>query len=532
MSHIRVEQDEELAQVIFELWESEDDLVVFEFPPGARVAKNGMNLKLLAEEARRLGKEIQVFSRDPDVQELARRADLDVREPEEAPRPLRLERRSALSSLGPQRKVTDIFAPPPPRKKSEVVKEEEEDREELEEREVEERPPMIFPEIRPRRRVSKMPVFLVGGVLLLIAGVAIFGSGVFASASVTVTVRRDEIPFEVELTVDAKTPTLNVEKSILPGEILSLEKEFRTEITASGKKQVSERARGTILVSNAFSSSPQTLVENTRFLSKEGKLFRLVKTTVIPGAGVEEGRIIPKSIAADVVADQPGSSFNIGSSEFTIPGFQGTPKYTGFFAKSEAAMTGGAEGELPVVEAKDLEGVGKAAREALEPAMRSEFEKKIPSGLRVLEDARVITFEESHPAVGAAVEKGAFSFVVKGTVRAVAFRNAHAEELVRRFLESKKKLPTESDGTIEASWSVRTKDIEAGRLSIVGRGKGVFRAKVVTQDLSRSLAGKSEPEIRELLATNPAIERAEVTLWPFWIRTAPKNPNRISVNVD
>ncbi|MBI2588084.1 hypothetical protein HYW30_02170, partial [Candidatus Azambacteria bacterium] len=292
MSHIRVEQDEELAQVIFELWESEDDLVVFEFPPGARVAKNGMNLKLLAEEARRLGKEIQVFSRDPDVQELARRAGLDVREPEEAPRPLRLERRGALPSLGPrpslgpQRKVTDIFAPPPPRKKSEVVKEEEEDREELEEREVEERPPMIFPEIRPRRRVSKMPVFLVGGVLLLLAGVAIFGSGVFASASVTVTVRRDEIPFEVELTVDAKAPTLNVEKSILPGEILSLEKEFRTEITASGKKQVSERARGTILVSNAFSSSPQTLVENTRFLSKEGKLFRLVKTTVIPGAGV------------------------------------------------------------------------------------------------------------------------------------------------------------------------------------------------------------------------------------------------------
>ncbi len=75
----------------------------------------------------------------------------------------------------------------------------------------------------------------------------------------------------------------------------------------------------------------------TRFLALDGKIFRLTKGITVPGAKIVEGKIIPSSIEAAVIADQPGEAYNIGPvSRFSIPGLKGTPKYEAFYAESKA----------------------------------------------------------------------------------------------------------------------------------------------------------------------------------------------------
>ena len=62
------------------------------------------------------------------------------------------------------------------------------------------------------------------------------------------------------------------------------------------EKELNEKARGSLTVYNEYSSSPQTLVATTRFESPEGKIFRIEKNIVVPGAKIEEGKIIASTI--------------------------------------------------------------------------------------------------------------------------------------------------------------------------------------------------------------------------------------------
>ena len=112
------------------------------------------------------------------------------------------------------------------------------------------------------------------------------------------------------------------------------------------------KASGIITVFNEYSSDSQRLVASTRFLSSSGKIFRAIEDIYIPGAQLNDDEIIPSSIDVEVVANYLGAEYNIGPSDFTIPGFKGTVKYAGFYGKSNTAMNGGSN---ETIEDNDLE---------------------------------------------------------------------------------------------------------------------------------------------------------------------------------
>ena len=77
-----------------------------------------------------------------------------------------------------------------------------------------------------------------------------------------------------------------------------------------------ERATGVIVVYNAYSAAPQRLIKNTRFATEDGKIFRAKDSIVVPGTTIENGKIIPGSVEAIVVADEPGEAYNFQTPEF------------------------------------------------------------------------------------------------------------------------------------------------------------------------------------------------------------------------
>ena len=153
-------------------------------------------------------------------------------------------------------------------------------------------------------------------------------------------------------------------------------KKFK-EIKEENKEIKEEKAEGIIRIFNDYSTASQSLVAGTRFVSDEGKLFRLVEKVVVPGQSTEKGKLIPGSVDVLVRADTAGSDYNIGVSTFSIPGFAGTPRYTAFYAKSFLAMAGGFKGESLAVSSEDLENAKKSltaeVKEKIESNERFEF---------------------------------------------------------------------------------------------------------------------------------------------------------------
>ena len=121
-------------------------------------------------------------------------------------------------------------------------------------------------------------------------------------------------------------------------------------IPKSFPKEISSKANGMIIIYNNYSNANQKFVKNTRFKIKDGKIFRITESVIIPG---KSGKT-PGSIKVRVFADTYGAEYNIPPSDFTIPSLKGTSKYNSFYAKSVTKMTGGASGTVTTVAPEDI----------------------------------------------------------------------------------------------------------------------------------------------------------------------------------
>src|SRR3989344_7663685 len=200
---------------------------------------------------------------------------------------------------------------------------------------------------------------------------------VLPSVEVDITPRTEELDLAMELVV-----AVNPQEGEIPAQFVSVEKSVSQKAPATQRSTTESRAQGTVRIYNAYGPDSQTLVATTRLVSQEGKLFRTTETVVVPGGSAAN----PSSIAVSVVAAEAGPEYNISPSTFSIPGFQGTPKYQGFYGKSDEPMRGGASGDVRVVSEDDIakatEGLEARAQEEIE----KEFTAKLPPGFVVFDE--------------------------------------------------------------------------------------------------------------------------------------------------
>ena len=124
-------------------------------------------------------------------------------------------------------------------------------------------------------------------------------------------------------------------------EIMTIEKTDSKKIVAAGREEIEEKASGKIVIFNDFNTSSQRLIKNTRFETPEGLIYRINRSIVVPGQKTEDGEKVPGSIEVTVYADEAGDKFNISLTDFTVPGFKGSPRFEKFYARSKTPMAGG-----------------------------------------------------------------------------------------------------------------------------------------------------------------------------------------------
>lgn len=303
-------------------------------------------------------------------------------------------------------------------------------------------------------------------------------------------------------------------------------------LPADTVKKVSERATGAIVIYNNFSEKPQRLIKNTRFETPDGLIYRIGSSVTVPGKTVKNGKALPGSLEAIVTADAPGAEYNIPLSDFTIPGFKSDPvRFAAFYARSKAPMIGGFDGTVKVPSEAAL----LTARVSLQDALATKVAEKEylpPPPGHVFFKGAFVTKRESLPInhadgnVAIVKEKlvwVAYFFDRDGVVRAVAKAALpeavgasvgipRLEDLVFEFTE-----PPLSDGV----------DAKAVRFTLRGNVQIVW--KYDEEKLRLALAGRQKDELAEILSGFPAVERADFIIRPFWSRSFPKNPRKVSI---
>ncbi len=535
---ININKNDEPALIAERIIEAEAETIVLNIPKFSRLAAAAVNFKLLKRQADVLKKTIIIESIDENVLLLAKKTGLEA--------------------------INPFFAKPSGRKFSDIVVKSRTSKTKAKREKA--KPfkvqpailhqeealagPQVVESLLPehlRENASPKPVryqakrrFNFFSRKTLSLGIAIivlilFGylaMAVLPRAQIVVKAQKKAWAFNGPVQVDKNLAAIDLEKTRIPGELFVQKNNVNLKFAAHGTKSIEKKATGKIIIFNAYSSQPQSLVANTRFQTPEGRVFRLRTAIIVPAAQIKDGKISPSSIEAEIIADKAGAEYNLGQvAKLTIPGFAGSAKFSGFYGQIKEPTVGGFVGEAQIATNDDIVKAKADSSRTLESSIRTTLASQIPNDFKVLDGSSKFTItKQTIDEVGDA--DGNFSIFTEGEVAAMAFQ----EKDVLLLLVSKISTQEEFDYQVrhlELNYELSdASDPYSGKITIGVNYRGELSRTIDEKTLLQNVRGQSEDGLKGIVAAISGVESAEVSLWPFWVRKVPDNLEKIKLTVE
>lgn len=298
---------------------------------------------------------------------------------------------------------------------------------------------------------------------------------------------------------------------------LVIEKEMEKTITAKAtgtSTAGSYKARGAVTIYNMYSNKPQKLVATTRLLAENGVLFRLIESVTVPGMKKDEnGKLVPGSVTATVIADKAGEASNIGPTTFTIPGFKGTPRYTKFYAQSNTPMVGGSTegGTQTVVTRDDIEHAKKKAEDEVTSEVKEYLMKDARAqGKKLLDDAIRVEIVSSGSQVVEGVAATSFDYTVHVRAQGIIFSEDDITLMIKNAIKNNVQEEDFEIGDINIAYNSTIADFDKRRLEFDAHGTARVIPRIDTDEIRDALVGVKKSKINETLAQFSGIEQAEL----------------------
>lgn len=390
----------------------------------------------------------------------------------------------------------------------------------------------------PRFSSVETPPRKKGGIFIWVAAVfaiivLVFASSTFfEKATLKIVPKQKTAPFDS--IVVARRGADQTAKNLLPFEMMEITDSVSRQVLATVLEKVLRRASGTVVIYNNFSRESQRLIKNTRFESSDGKIYRIHESVVVPGQKTENGKTVPGSLEIDVYADEPGAEYNKELSDFTIPGFKGTPRFAKFYARGKTEISGGFSGEQKTLGQEEFKKVVAELEKELEDKLRANASAGKPDGFVLFPDGIFVVFAEDELPRAEAAESGYATVTKKATLYGAIFN----EESFGNFITEK--LSYAEEGASVKVENVKELDFKIidkanfnpeddAQFSFTLKGSPHLVWGFDAEQLQNKLRAVKKRDLTAILAEFPSITRAEVTFRPFWKRSFPDEPKNIII---
>lgn len=299
-------------------------------------------------------------------------------------------------------------------------------------------------------------------------------------------------------------------------------------VPKSEPKEINQKSSGEITIYNNYSEKSQTLIRNTRFQTKDGKIFRIADSIVVPG---KKGNT-PGSILAKVSADAYGPEYNISATDFTIPGFKGTDRYNLFYAKSSKSMTGGASGITQAVSKDDI----ALAKENLTDKLNIDLKDLVKDfkhdSYITFNFSPIIKYTDNQDIL---ITSDKTSYELTGNAKVLSVKESVLAKMIAKQVLKDSYNDMEEVRFLDTSGLTFNVDKDSDlssniiKINVVGKARLVW----VYDDLNikKSLINKNISYLNDIIKNyKSSIISASVKFTPFWVRSFPSNINRINIS--
>jgi len=389
----------------------------------------------------------------------------------------------------------------------------------------------------PKKGSSKLPnfdsfrkkLFFIGGGVVALTAFLIWALAFAPHATVTITAQTNTINISqvLQLKQDA---TLDADQHILPAVVQQTKKTTSVDFEATGKKEIGEKASGTVNIKNCDSNEAFVIPAGSVFKASSGETYTNGSAVTVPGfsgsasacrnTGAGAGRA-----AAIVVANTIGPEYNIESTSYSVAGVSGDVTATG------TAMSGGSKQTVTVVSEDDI----AKAREQLQSqdanSVKNELKKQFESDEIIITESFKADAQDpaSTPRVGEQVS-GKAKLTAETTYTLVGVKRSDLKSNFDAYLKAqltgKEDQKVYASGDNGAQFSQFT-TIDGGYTTTVSTGAQVG-PQIDETAVKAQLVGKRSGEIQQQLTNIEGVENVETKFSPFWVTKAP-GENKITV---
>lgn len=390
--------------------------------------------------------------------------------------------------------------------------------------------------LRMYRQTKKRPMLtmLVALLLVLIGGGATAAMTI-PKANVTVTVKAQPLNETVSTIVDVDATAVDDSKATIPGKVISLDQVTKSSAKATGKKDLGEKAKGTVTISNGWDDKAHTYAAGTHIRAKNGNEYLLTDDVTVPGASssISAGQsvITPGKKDADVVALAAGDGYNIAATTFTFPNLP-KAQQDKIYAVSNAAMTGGTTNIVTVATQSDIDKLTENTKSKNRDDSVAKIKEQAGDNV-VLDKAIQSLSQDSSSSVAADSQADAVEVTVTGKYQVIAFTKEDHTKLLEKLLADKipqgQTLVTEGDGVALDTSQFDLNLVTDKRLELTNRVKAFTVTQFDQNAIRRNLAGASPSSAESIVNSKIESKKVEYSISPSWWPRFPFNNNKINV---
>lgn len=369
-------------------------------------------------------------------------------------------------------------------------------------------------------RSVRLPLFLnafvsFGGpklFLTLFITIVVLGIGawvyLFAFKATAAIIIDPRFVKQTENIIFSTTQASNPASNILNAQTVSVTEAGSHTILTTGKKEVGEKARGTVTIYGRFNQE-QTLSKGTVFTSSNGLEFLLDETVHFASTSADASSA-PSTAKATISASDIGKEFNLPSdTKFSVEKFDAERA----IAKNESAFSGGSKKEIKVVGKDDAQKLLEALPNKLEEKAKEEVQKKASKDQEVLSTFIKKTVTES--TFSKKVGDEAESISLEGVVEYEGLLYNRDELMLLALNLLGNQFPSNlTIGKENMKKTVQNVRVDKGEIQASISFMVPLIPKLDPASLSKTLAGKPLLEANDILLRLPQVVDARITLFP------------------
>lgn len=353
-------------------------------------------------------------------------------------------------------------------------------------------------------------------------------SFVFVKATVTVT------PYSEPISIDDNFQATKDSAVGLGFSVMAVDLSDSKEVVSSGSSSEDTRATGKVILYNAYSSSKQNLLIDTRLEATNGKVYMTDKAVTIPGYTKEGTTIVPGSVEVGVYATESGESFNTGPTDFKFVGFKTSPdKYEKFYARSKTSIEGGSTGLVYTITSEERSSTETELLQSLKERASNQMRAEVPEGYVMFDDAifyetnnssNSLQSKETSIPVNVSVKGTALIFPIDSLVEAIGEKTTLSTHADKKFEIASLDTFT---FTLSDKENIDPSDVQKIEFTLSGESKA--NAIVDNEEFAKSLINRKVKDVDSVLTNFPSILSAKVAMHPLWQRRFPESIDRIKI---